>query len=496
MATRHLRHALALLVLAAAAGRAAAAPLPEDHRALARTVSYSEMAALLAEVNGKGPVSVTEEAKTSEGRSVFLVRATHGGSARFRILFYAQQHGDEPSGKDALLFMVRDIARRPELLPQGVELWIFPMMNPDGAEAGKRRNAAGADLNRDHIVLEQPETQALHRVARRVRPHVAVDCHEFGRDSDARRARGWRTWPDITMDSLNNPLFDFALIAAARSWVDESADFLAAKGHPFYRYTVGGMPPDEEQRHSAPDIDGGLNAIGMYGGLSFIIEAAALPDTGAPPPDLPNRVDAYLALLWRFVREGAGHANDAALVELLRGRPLPPFIPTNYLWVNPGLTIGEFPVMDAETGKKLLIPTANLMTTLAVKSSVPTPAGYAVEPRAAADFKVLLERHGIPFEEIASPRGVTAERCTLLRLEDEFDDLYSRYEGRQVVRREKAALVELPAGSLWVPLQGESAVRTALLLEPVSLYGVYQYPRFRKHAEAGKPLPVLRVTIR
>ena len=196
------------------------------------------------------------------------------GTPTWRVLFYAQQHGDEVSGKDALLYLVRDIAREPGLLPPDVDLWVLPMMNPDGAEAGTRRNAAGADLNRDHIVLEQPETQALHRVARRVRPHLAVDCHEFTRDSEERRKRGWIAWPDITMDGVNNPLFDPAVVAAARRWVEESAAPGPQAGHAFLRYSVGGLPPDEEQRHSAPDMDSGLNAVGLYGGLSFIIEAA------------------------------------------------------------------------------------------------------------------------------------------------------------------------------------------------------------------------------
>jgi hypothetical protein len=484
---------IAALAALLAAPFAHAAGLPEDHRTLTRTVSYAEMDAFLASVNGKGPVTVTTEAKTAEGRSVFLVHATRGGEPAFRVLFYAQQHGDEVSGKDALLFLVRDIARRPETLPPGIDLWILPMMNPDGAEAGTRRNAAKADLNRDHIVLEQPETQALHRVVRRVRPHVAVDCHEFTRDGEERQKRGFLAFPDITMDGLNNPLFDPAVIAAAQRWVDESGAAVTAAGHRFYRYTVGGLPPEEEQRHSAPDIDSGLNAVGMYGGLSFIIEAAvrrAVPD---PSADLGRRVDAYLVLFRRFLEATAHRAADVAAVENSRQRPLPPFLPTNYLWVNPAATVTEFPVLEAATGRTLRVPTANLMTTMAVKTSVPAPSGYAIEPRAAADFKLVLERHGIPFEELAAPRTLRASRCTAVRVEDEFDEVYSRYEGRQIVRCAKAAGVDLPAGSLWIALTGESAVRAALVLEPLSLYGVYQYPRFRPYAAPGATLPVLRV---
>jgi hypothetical protein len=496
MGASRSRRPLALLLLpllAVAVPRAAVAQLPEDRHALGRTVSYAEMQAFLSSVDGKGPIITSVEATTTQGRFVSLVHATRGGTPSFRILFYAQQHGDEVSGKDALLYMVRDIARDPALLPPGVDLWIFPTMNPDGAEAGTRRNGAGADLNRDHMVLEQPETQALHRVVRRVRPHLAVDCHEFTRDSKERTSRGFVAWPDVTMDGVNNPLFDAAVVAAARRWVDDVAPAVEAAGHPFYRYTVGGLPPDEEQRHSAPDVDSGLNAVGMYGGLSFIVEAAVRRFAPDPAADLAGRVDAYLSLLWRLVRDASHRAEDVAAVETARARPLPPFLPTNYLWVNPGMTVTDFPVLDIGTGRVRRIPTANLMTTMAVKTAVTTPLGYAVEPRAAADFRLLLERHGIPFEPLAAARTVRAERCVLVRLEDEFDDLYSRYEDRQIVRCEAATAQELPPGTLWVPLEGEAAARAALVLEPAALYGVYPYPRFRPFATPGAPLPVARV---
>ncbi len=482
-----------LLVPAALAAQAAEPPFPADHRRLERSVTYGEMAGFLTSVDGKGPIRVSVEGTTAQGRSVFLVHASRGPAPAFRILFYAQQHGDEVAGMNALLYVIREIAAHPERLPGDVDLWIMPMMNPDGAVADTRRNAAGADLNRDHIVLEQPETQALYRVVRRVRPHLAVDCHEFGRDSEARRRRGWIAYPDITMDGVNNPLFDPAVIAASQRWVDESEAAEAAAGHPFFRYTVGGMPPDEEQRHSAPDLDGGLNAVGAYGGLSFIIESAVMRAPSAPAGDLARRVDAYLALLWRFVAGDGRRLDDLAAVERARTRPLPPFIPVNYLWVNPGMTVTEFPVVEAATGRVVRVPTANMMTVMAVKSAVPTPLAYAVEPRAVADFKLLLERHGIPYEELAAPRSARVEACTLVRIEDEFDDLYSRYEGRQITRREPPSERALPAGSLWVPLAGESAVRAALVLEPAAMYGPFQYPRFRALTKAGSPLPVLRV---
>ena len=41
-------------------------------------------------------------------------------------------------------------------------------------------------------------------------------------------------------------------------------------------------------------------------------------------------------------------------------------------------------------------------------------------------------------------------------------NVYSRYEGRQIVRRAAPAELELAPGALWVPLDGEAAVRAAL----------------------------------
>ncbi len=479
--------------LAAGPLPAAAGDLPEDHRTLTRSTSYDGMAAFLKTVDGKGPVRVAIEGKTTEGRFLYLVHAAHRADAPFRILFYAQQHGDEVSGKDALLYLIRDIARDPAKLPADVDLWAMPMVNPAGAEAGKRRNAAGADLNRDHLTLFQPETEALHRVARRARPHLAVDAHEFGRDSEEWTKKGWEKWPDITMDGLNNPHFDAERIAAARRWVDESAEVEAKAGHRFLRYWVGGAPPDDEQRHSAPDTDGGLNGIGAYGGLSFIIEAAVRHHAKDPSADLGKRVDAYLVLFRRFL-EGAGHrAGDLAVVERARKRPLPPSLPSDALWVNPGGTVTGFPVVEVATGAVRKVPTSNLMAELAVKRSVPTPLGYAVVPEAAPEIAALLVRHGLPFETLSAPRTVTAESCTLLRVEEEFDDVYSRYGGRTIVKRGEARVTELPAGSLWVPLEGEGALRAAILLEPTAMYGLWQYPRLRALVAWDGTIPGRRV---
>jgi len=485
---------LALVPSVTALAEAGPSVLAGDHRSLTATIRFSEMERFLQGAVRPGLVEVSVEGRSVQGRALYLVRLKRGSTpARWRVLFYAQQHGDEVAGKDAQLFLLRDVLRRPERLPEDTEVWLMPSLNPDGGEAGTRRNAAGADLNRDHQALAQPETQALYRVVRRVRPHVAVDCHEFGRDGEEWRKRGWVKWPIITMDGANHPLLDPAVVRAGQRWVTEAAEPLARAGHAYERYWVGGPPPDQEQRHSAFDADDGRNGVALHGGLSFIVESGGRWASPAPQADLGQRVDAYLRLLWRFIEERGHRAQDLAAIEAAQTRPLPAFLPTNVLWGSAGPRTRPVKVIESATGRVIEVPTPNFMEDVVVKRSVAAPQAYAVSPPAAADFRALLERHALAFEVLTAQRAVTAERCRLLRVEEQEDPVYSRYAGRQIVERLPAGPIELPAGSLMVRLDQADAARAAALLEPIALYGLYARPEYRRLAADDGLLPVLRV---
>jgi hypothetical protein len=482
-----------LLALPLAAG-SSQAPFPADPRALRQTISYGDMSAYLEGLNQPAFITVTEEGRSTQGRKLYLVRLNRGGAqARFKVLYYAQQHGDEVAGKDALLTLVRDIAEHPTLLPEDVDLYLMPMLNPDGAEAQRRFNGAGADLNRDHLLLAQPETQALHRVARRIRPHLAVDSHEFGRDGEDAAKRGWEAWPIVTMDACNHPLIPDDLKAAGLEAVAAAAPLEAKAGHPYQRYTVGGPPPDEEIRPSTCEVDDGRNSLGTLGALSFIIEAGVRHHAKDPQADLGERVDAYRILYRHLLGNPTWRDRIRTLAEQARQKPLPSFIATNAFWANVGGKVSTVKVREVATGRTLDIPTANVMTDLVVKGSVPTPRAYAIDASAAARFIPVLEAQGLHWETLAAARRVRMERVKFLRLEEPYDELYQRYKDRQIVERQPLSDVDLPAGTLIVPLDQDLARRAIQVLEPCLLYGLYGYPGFRELALPGALLPVSRL---
>jgi len=441
-------------------------------------------------------IDVVEIARSAGGRPLSAVHAARadGSVTSWRVLLIGQQHGDEPAGKDALLHLVHRISEDPELVPPGVDLWIVPVANPDGAAAGRRRNDADADLNRDHLLLSQPETRALHQLARDLRPHLVVDCHEFDRTSADYRERGWSEWPLIMMDTANHPLLPDDLYRAGLAWVEAATEPMTAAGFPYQRYSVGGVPPDGELRPSTLEADDARNGLAMAAGsLGFIIESGIRRAADDPQGDIARRVAATLELLSRFVEPGDLRDRTVAAVDAARNQSTIDFLPVNTFWGCSGLKPTKVPVVDAATGATVEVATANVMDDRIIKRTVAAPVGYAVDAADAKLYRPLLARHGLEAEMLPVARTLAVERCTLERVEASYDELYNRYEGRQIVRCSAASGRDFAAGSLLVRLDRPDWRSAVVVLEPMELYGLYQYDELRATVAEDGTIPVFRL---
>jgi protein MpaA len=149
-----------------------------------RRLALACVAAALALPAHSAAARVVLLGRSVEGRAIRAIEV--GDPAAVRVLVVGCVHGDEPAG----IAVAQRLAR---LAPRGVDLWIVPVLNPDGLAASTRGNARGVDLNRnfprrwqplDGVYesgprpLSEPEARIAHRLILRLRPHVTVWFHQ------------------------------------------------------------------------------------------------------------------------------------------------------------------------------------------------------------------------------------------------------------------------------------------------------------------------------
>jgi protein MpaA len=125
--------------------------------------------------------------RSVQGRPIVALTLGPDRAAR-KILVVGCIHGNECAG----LAIVAALRHRP--VPEGVQLWLVPELNPDGTAADARQNAHGVDLNRNFPYrwqpisdptyysgpspTSEPETRTAMRVVRRIRPAVTITYHQ------------------------------------------------------------------------------------------------------------------------------------------------------------------------------------------------------------------------------------------------------------------------------------------------------------------------------
>ncbi len=81
-----------------------------------------------------------------------LVASTKGDLSKPCVYLSSGMHGDEPSGPQALLALLKE-----GFFDDRFHWLICPVLNPTGLAAGTRENARGIDQNRDYCVCETEE---------------------------------------------------------------------------------------------------------------------------------------------------------------------------------------------------------------------------------------------------------------------------------------------------------------------------------------------------
>lgn len=99
------------------------------------------------------------------------------------VLVIGGIHGNEPVSPPTVRAMVD------ATIPDDTEVWLLPLLNPDGSAAGTRCNFEGVDLNRNFSwtwraddggpdAFSEPEPQAARALIERLDPDLVVWVHQ------------------------------------------------------------------------------------------------------------------------------------------------------------------------------------------------------------------------------------------------------------------------------------------------------------------------------
>jgi hypothetical protein len=465
---------------------------PVERCGFTGTTSYDTLQRFLRELSRYPSFHVKEIARSRAGRSVNLVTVRNPGdtssAGKLRFLLFAQQHGDEPSGKEALTLLLAQFASGDlqDVLTDAV-LYIVPQMNPDGAELYQRRTTDSLDLNRSHVLLNSPETAGLHRLFLDVRPQVTVDIHEYGATDRSWSDSGFIKRGDVQLGMLTNLNSSAEIRRYQRDSVFPSvARRMASAGYTFHEYIVGS--PRTRIRHSTTEINDGRQSFGILNALSFIQEGRQGVSLEG---DLERRSRSQLTAIQALVSYCVHHAGEISglveheqqLLEKARGSVF-----ALRMEHVPGPQKMWIPVHSVVSGRDTSWEVQPYHSVVRSIASTTVPSAYVI-PRECTSIIGILREHQVKLDVVQNDVPVNAEAYQIDSVG--FDVLEEDSLPRPFVTKQSLPLV-LRSGDVVASTAQWHSLFLATVLEPESIWGLTKYPGF-SWLLTGKRYPVVRI---
>lgn len=226
--------------------------------------SISEEATFLSDIlAGSDRITASTLGVSTEGRNIHQYVIGRLGindpTAKRTVFISGGQHGDEISGREAALSLIRDLAYLDDAwvtdILSELKVVVIPTVNPDGRNANTRNNKAvpTQDTNRHHFACTCLESKYVQACLAEHAPLAGIDLHGANTST---------TIPDIMLNPLNHDMIPAQLREAGQAAVDYINTQLQAGG-----YSTGFY--DSENTITAQSL---RHAMGLQGAISILCE--------------------------------------------------------------------------------------------------------------------------------------------------------------------------------------------------------------------------------
>ncbi|MDO9359318.1 MAG: M14 family metallopeptidase [Polaromonas sp.] len=423
------------------------------------------------------PIGQSQRGETLE--ALVLTRGTGTDAAaiaangRPTVLLVGQQHGDEPAGSEALLVIARELTQGLlQPLLERINVIIVPRANPDGSSDNKRVTSGGLDMNRDHLLLNTPEAQALAKLGRDYRPTVIIDAHEYtvvGRFLE--KFDAVQKYDALLQYATTANIPEF-LTRASEEWYRRPmvAALRAQALSTEWYYTTSTDIADKKISMGGTQPDTGRNVNGLKNAVSILVETRGV---GIGRLHIQRRVHTHVTAISSVLASTAQRASELGQLRPYVEKEIASLACKDEAVVEAGHTAmqQDLVMLDPVTGadKTLKVEWNSALVLRKIKTRV-RPCGYWL----SAASKTAVDRlrlHGVQVLRVTEQGSMLGDiyRETGRSAGVRQDVRGSIADAGQIVRAEVSlvrGVIDTPNGSYYVPLNQPLANLVIAALEP------------------------------
>ena len=391
------------------------------------------------------------------------------------VVLLAGQHGDEPAGTEALIFVAQDLASgRLANILERVDVVVLPRANPDGAAAFTRNAADGTDVNRDHLLLSSPEARAIAKLMVDVAPIVVLDLHEYPVSPVFTAKFGGVQRFDALIQYATVANLPAFVTKAAEEWfrVPLIAGLRGAGMSVDWYSTMSTDPSDRTLTMGSVGPQVGRNTSGLRNAVSLLVETRG---GGMGRVDLKRRVNTHVTAVANVLSSAARHADDLVKLRQFVERDTIAQACRGDVVLEAAPTPSEYTtqMLDPTTGdvRRLTVSWQSALQLRALKTK-PRPCGYWLaegESEAVRRLRLL----GIDVQRLDELGELRGESFRLVAREPLGPDEAASSPGSafRLKVQTQPMLLDVPVGSYYVSLEQPLANLAVAVLDPESPAG-------------------------
>ncbi len=472
---------------------------PLERNNYQKITSHTELSQFIKSIDEKSDLITSEViGKSIEGRELFAVyfsKSEFGkDESKIKVLIFAQQHGNEQSGKEGALLLINELLKpENQYLFDKIDFCLVPQMNPDGSEANKRRNGNNMDLNRNHLILTEPETIGLHKLFNKYLFEVSMDVHEYFPYGETDKKFGYRENNDEEVGVNTNVNISQNIRNISKNiYLPFIKKYLNDRNFSYFEYCPGGPPEIDYIRYSTYDINDGRQSLGIQNTFSFIQEGMNGEDGFID--NIKHRAEGQMTGMRGLLEFAYNHKDEIkTLVQNERLKLI-----NNTFGDKVGIQLNhvadgsklELPLLSYYSNKDTVIIVNDYRPIVKSIYDVIRPKGYLV-PKNLKEIVDWVNRQELSFSDYKKSDDDKIEQYYIAEIDS--IDFERDIIVNPIVEVKKVENNFKSDDYVFIPVNQLRNNMIVIALEPKSELGLITYKQFEHLLKKGEMFPILRV---